>query len=207
MLTRQRMVDAAFELFAARGFQPTTFSSVAELAEVSEAFVYFTFHNKAGLLGAVLDARRGSPGEPNDVEQRDWYGAALVEPDPTRAIELMVIGGSGILERLAPLAEALAAAVRIDPGVAELHRDNMARKRAAIEALFQPLAERGALALPAERAADVFEVVQSLETFNGLVRDHGWTPEEFSTWSIGTLTTTLLRARHRPDETTKGMGS
>lgn len=54
---RQRIVDAAHELFASRGFDDTTVADVARAADVSPATVARYFPSKEGLLFSERDQR------------------------------------------------------------------------------------------------------------------------------------------------------
>ncbi len=48
--TRRRMLDAAHDLFVARGYTATTIGAIAERARVAPQTIYFTFTNKRALL-------------------------------------------------------------------------------------------------------------------------------------------------------------
>lgn len=52
--TRQRIINAAVELFAAQGVTETTTKAVAKLAKVNEVTLFRQFGNKHGLLLAVI---------------------------------------------------------------------------------------------------------------------------------------------------------
>ena len=52
--TRQRIINAAVELFAAQGVTETTTKAVAKLAKVNEVTLFRHFGNKHGLLLAVI---------------------------------------------------------------------------------------------------------------------------------------------------------
>ncbi|MGB3649960.1 MAG: TetR/AcrR family transcriptional regulator, partial [Rivularia sp. (in: cyanobacteria)] len=52
--TRQRIINAAVELFAAQGVTDTTTKAVAQLAKVNEVTLFRHFGNKHGLLLAVI---------------------------------------------------------------------------------------------------------------------------------------------------------
>lgn len=52
--TRQRLINAAIELFTAQGVSETTTKAVAELAQVNEVTLFRHFGNKHGLLLAVI---------------------------------------------------------------------------------------------------------------------------------------------------------
>ncbi len=53
--TRQRLIEAALELFSAQGVSATTTRQIAEKAEVNEVTLFRNFGNKHGLLLAVLE--------------------------------------------------------------------------------------------------------------------------------------------------------
>jgi AcrR family transcriptional regulator len=53
--TRDRLIQAALELFLSQGIQNTTTRQIANLAEVNEVTLFRNFGNKYGLLQAVLE--------------------------------------------------------------------------------------------------------------------------------------------------------
>ena len=53
--TRQRLVNAALELFAQQGITETTTKQIAEQAEVNEVTLFRQFGNKQGLILAVME--------------------------------------------------------------------------------------------------------------------------------------------------------
>ncbi|AFY96361.1 TetR family transcriptional regulator [Chamaesiphon minutus] len=54
-LTRQKIIQAAIELFASQGVNETTTKQIAELAQVNEVTLFRQFGNKHGLLLAVIE--------------------------------------------------------------------------------------------------------------------------------------------------------
>ncbi len=68
--TRQRLIRAALELFAAQGVTETTTRQIAELAQVNEVTLFRQFGNKHGLLLAVIA----------DSAVFTHLGESLVEP-------------------------------------------------------------------------------------------------------------------------------
>lgn len=68
--TRQRLIDAALELFVAQGITETTTKQIAELAGVNEVTLFRQFSNKHGLLRAVID----------EAAVFTHLGQALVQP-------------------------------------------------------------------------------------------------------------------------------
>jgi AcrR family transcriptional regulator len=54
-LTRQKIIQAAIELFGSQGVSETTTKQIAELAQVNEVTLFRQFGNKHGLLLAVIE--------------------------------------------------------------------------------------------------------------------------------------------------------
>lgn len=62
--TRQRLLDAASELFGTRGYERTTVREVAQRAGVDPALIGRYFHGKLGLYIAALRQRHGEAPAP-----------------------------------------------------------------------------------------------------------------------------------------------
>ena len=58
VVTRDAILDAATELFAARGVTSTSIDDIAGSAQIAKGSVYYNFESKAGLVEAVM-ARSG----------------------------------------------------------------------------------------------------------------------------------------------------
>jgi AcrR family transcriptional regulator len=76
--TRERILDAAEQLFAERGFDATSTSSIADRAAVPKGLVFYYFPTKSELLRALVSERLDlGPIDPN----------ALIAPgDPVRSL-------------------------------------------------------------------------------------------------------------------------
>lgn len=53
--TRERLLQAAIEMFAERGYAATGVDALCRRAGVAKTGLYWEFHNKVGLLNAVID--------------------------------------------------------------------------------------------------------------------------------------------------------
>ena len=53
--TRERLLEAAIEMFAERGYAATGVDALCRRAGVAKTGLYWEFHNKVGLLNAVID--------------------------------------------------------------------------------------------------------------------------------------------------------
>jgi AcrR family transcriptional regulator len=185
------VIEAAFESFVERGYQGTTMAGVAKRAGVSEQTMYFTFGSKAALLQDVMVAKRGAPDEPTAVMERAWVSDVLSEPDQRRALALVVEYATEIFRRLAPIADAMTAAVSTDEAFAADMDTISAQRREGIGRIVNELDAKKPLAIPVTRATDVLDVVQSMSTYNAFVRGCGWSNEEYKAWAYRTLTQLL----------------
>ena len=94
--TRRRILDAAGQCFASRGYAKTTVEEIASGAGVSKALVYQHFPGKEGILDSVLERTLA-----------DWT-------DATR-LEEMLEEGSGVLEGVARMLRTSLAYAREHP--------------------------------------------------------------------------------------------
>ncbi|MBE9138920.1 TetR/AcrR family transcriptional regulator [Nodosilinea sp. LEGE 07088] len=104
---RQRLVDAAFQLFSSQGVGATTTRQVADLAGVNEVTLFRQFGSKHGLLAAVMTEAELLAGpdhrfELNPVEQvpveqalRDFLAQCLEALDRLSELVRSVIGEAG----------------------------------------------------------------------------------------------------------------
>ena len=101
--TRQRILDAARELFLAQGFAPTTIAAVAERAELAAETVYATYGSKAGLLGGVVRAAVTRDDEPDDPPERRWVMELLELPDLEARLAAFARHTAATLELTSPM--------------------------------------------------------------------------------------------------------
>lgn len=102
--TRQRLINAALELFATQGVAETTTRQIAELAQVNEVTLFRHFGNKQGLLLAVIsesavfkdlgESLRKQANQPGSVYQalRDYASDRLQALEQVPELVLSVVG-------------------------------------------------------------------------------------------------------------------
>jgi len=75
---QEKILDAALELFASKGYASTPTSMIAKKAGVSEGLIFRHFENKQGLLNALM----------KEAEERlgQLFGPILFENDPKKVI-------------------------------------------------------------------------------------------------------------------------
>jgi AcrR family transcriptional regulator len=113
-LTRRRIVDAAAELFVARGYAGTTIDAVADRAGVSRRTVFTSVGSKVELLKTAWDWAVVGDDQPIPVVDRPEIARMRAERDPATLIELWVDQILAVGSRVAPLALVLSRAVDVD---------------------------------------------------------------------------------------------
>lgn len=76
---KEKILNAALELFAKEGYKPTSTSKVAKLAGVSEGLIFRHFKNKEGLLNAIL--------QEGEEQAKVLFADIIFEEDPEKLIE------------------------------------------------------------------------------------------------------------------------
>jgi AcrR family transcriptional regulator len=191
--TRRRMVRAAYRLFCEKGYVATTMEAIAREAHVAVPTLYFTFRTKGAILGEVLGAAVMGFDEPLGPEDAPWYRAFGAEPDPRRALKILVENTAPILRRVAPLLAATHAAAG-DPEVMAISGLSEDRRRDGYRLIVRQLAGKGGLrqGLTVARATDILLVLLGPQLFDALDSGRGWSPAETNRWVVEVLSQQLL---------------
>jgi TetR/AcrR family transcriptional regulator of autoinduction and epiphytic fitness len=197
--TRRRMLTAARDHFAADGFAATTMVDIAATADVAVQTLYYTFRTKGGLLVAAAEFVAAGEVDAEPVMDRDWARRALQAHSGVDVLRLVVENGTAIYRGIASLQRAITEA-QSDPVFAEYWSSTAARRKAGIARFVAHIDELGELKLPASQATDLVFVLQSHESYRGLVVNAGWSDEQFQTAMLALLSDALLTSsvpRHR----------
>jgi AcrR family transcriptional regulator len=122
---RDRILDAAELLFAARGFAATSTSAIARQADVPAGLLFYYFGSKQALLIALLDERSLLP----DVH-RLTHAASLADPRAT----LIAVGRRSLreIDRRGEVIRILIREAHVEPAVAERYQATRQALREAI---------------------------------------------------------------------------
>lgn len=182
------MLDAARELFIARGYGATTLVDVAAAAGVAVQTIYFTFGNKRSLLKELVDVTIAGDDEPVATLDREWFRAGIEAPTADEHLRRHVAGTTRVLDRVAPIIQMVELAAGSDPEIGGLWPDTDPRYTVQSAAARSLVAKPGARpGLTAGDAADVLYGILSPELYLLLVRDRGWSPERYERWALDTL--------------------
>ncbi|WP_238018816.1 TetR/AcrR family transcriptional regulator [Dactylosporangium sp. AC04546] len=187
--TRQRILQAAYELFVDQGYGATTLQGIAERAGVAVQTIYFAFGNKPSLLKELVDITIAGDDEPIPTMQRAWFLDALATDTAEAHLRAYVRGTCEVLQRVAPIMDVLRAAAAQDPSLAGMWpQDGDPRLEVHTVAARSLVAKPGAKAdLSVEHAADLLFGLLSPELYLLFVRDRDWLQDRWGQWVYDTL--------------------
>ena len=184
--TRQRILDAAKELFTARGVEKTSIGDIASAAGVSAPTLYALFQSKTGILKAVIE--------------RSFFGARYAEiakqaekaRDPEEILRITASISRVILDTereeigLMRGVSALTPELKAIETELETIRFTLQEARARLLVKSVPAARRLGLA----RVRDILWMYTGRDVYRMLVLERGWSSDEYESW----LTEALIKA-------------
>jgi AcrR family transcriptional regulator len=183
--TRTAVIEAAWRLFAERGYSATSIEEIAGAAGVSRATVFTSVGGKPLLLKTAFDVAIVGDDEPSSLPDRPESRAIRAEPDPRAYLAkyagLVVEMGS----RVAPIAEAVRGAAGADGDARRLWELHLAQRRKGAANVVSDLLGKGGrlrAGMTPDTAADVLWVLNDPGLYSHLVIRQGWAPERFRGW-------------------------
>lgn len=193
--TRTTIIEAAWRLFAERGYVATSIEEIAAAAGVSRATVFTSVGGKPVLLKAAFDVAIVGDDQPISLPDRASSREIRAEPDPrvylARYAGLVTETG----RRVAPIAEAVRGASGADPDARRLWDTHLAQRRQGAANVVSDLHAKQARLRPGlndAEAADVVWVLNDPGLYHQLVLGRGWTPARFEQWLTESLQWHLL---------------
>jgi AcrR family transcriptional regulator len=182
--TKRDILAAAQRLFERQGYAATTMAAIAAEAGVALKTVYLAFETKGGVLRGVWNALlRGEDDRP--VDEHAWYREVLDEPDPDRRLALNARNSTQGKLRVSAIAQVIREAAPTDEEIGALWDRIQTEYRENQRAIAERLDQDGRLApgLDVERAADILWTINHPNTWQLLVAERGWAPEEYQRWA------------------------
>jgi AcrR family transcriptional regulator len=186
--TRNRILEAAWREVLEHGIAEATIGRIAASAGVTRQLVYFHFSNRAGLLTAMARHRDEAGGFVAEV------GAARALP-PVEGFEHVLRAWCAYLPVMLPVARALEAALVTGDDGGSAWRQRMGELREALRIALERVAGDGRLATgwTAGAAADwAWSRIQP-STWQHLVGERGWSPDDYTERTVGSLLGELVR--------------
>jgi AcrR family transcriptional regulator len=193
-LARAAVVEAARDLFLARGYGATTIEAISEGAAVPPATVYRLFSSKHGILKALFDVSIVGDDEDVPMADRPQVRSLVTDGDPAQQLAGFVQVIVQVNARVAPLYRILVSAAGTDPDAAAL-LDDLTRQRQQGQRMISRSLARAAALRPELRERDAADLVHALlspELYALLVVDRGWKPDRYARWLEQTVVDQLL---------------
>jgi AcrR family transcriptional regulator len=190
--TRERILAAAYQLFATRGYLSTTMPDIAAASGVAVQTVYFVFHTKALLLEQVYATAVLGTDQVRPIDS-DWYRQAVTDPNPHQSLATMLAGVLSVAARLAPLAATMET---IDaPEVRAVQTDKEALRRHLHRSYVEHLKKTKALRreLTVDTGTDLFLGLCSPALFHQMTVTLGWSAKSWQSSLYDLLHHALLR--------------
>ncbi|PZG12785.1 TetR/AcrR family transcriptional regulator [Nonomuraea aridisoli] len=187
--TREKVIQAARELFITQGYGATSLQEVADRAGVAVQTVYFVFGNKRTLFKDVVDTSIAGDTEPVATMEREWFRAACAAPTAADQLRAHVRGTCQALGRVAPIMPVIAAAAATDPQIAAQWPDGPDPRYTVQHAAAQALAGKPGVrpGVSVATAADLLFGLLSPQLYLLFVQDRGWSPDAWEEWVRATL--------------------
>ena len=198
--TRQRLLDAADELFCRNGYQATTVTAIAAQAEVSVQTLYLAWGSKRALLRAAIDAAAAASSAAPEPEE--WLSTLRAEltadagPAPSAAEYLTAVSRlhAQVAERTAPYWRMHRQGAATDPEIAADWATIQAERRQTLIEVATTMPQRGRRPdLSADDITDTLWALTCLEVYELMTRAPGRGPLDFQSWLERTLITALCQ--------------
>jgi AcrR family transcriptional regulator len=190
--TRSRILDAAAELFVARGYARTTMKDIADRAGVARDTVHAVFGSKARVLTALIDVWLVPEGSVANVTQTPEALEIRDEVDPRRQIELFARWITAISTRLRPVFEILRTASAVEPEMAAVFEEMDRFRMKNMQVYARWFAARGPLRVSTRRAGEITWALASPDVARMFCDELGWSQSQYAQWLADALTRTLL---------------
>jgi AcrR family transcriptional regulator len=176
--TRRRIIAAARKLLEETGYTGMTIPEVAKAAGVAVPTVYAVFGSKKGIVSELLDAARfGEAYQSLIAEARKVMDPMVLLNFPSRF-------SRQIYEAEVPVENLLRGAGVVAPELAAVEEERNCQRYDSQVMVIDAL-ERAKLlraGLTRESARAILWTLTSREMFRMLVRERGWTGDEYESW-------------------------
>ncbi|MDP8929206.1 MAG: TetR/AcrR family transcriptional regulator [Actinomycetota bacterium] len=189
------MLNAARELFIAKGYGATTIEQIAQRAGVSKPTVFNVVGNKQTLLRTVRDVAIAGDDAPVPVAKRPAAANIANAPDQRSAVELIAHHLTNVATRYAEVQEVVhAAAASGDDQLRQLWEAEEQQRLAGARHWVGVLTDKGPLrdGLDTDTAVDILWLLMAPDNYYRLVNRGRWTSDKYQRWLNDSITRMLL---------------
>jgi AcrR family transcriptional regulator len=186
--TRERIADAAYQLLLEKRYEGMTIDAIAQRAEVSPQTVYAVFRSKAGILAELLDRTSFGTGYQDLVRQ------AREKEFPPDRLRFAARIARHIFESQSETIDLLQGVSLVTPELADLIKEREWHRYDSQKSMVDFISERGWLqpSINPGKARDILWAFTSREFYGMLVRQRGWSPQDYEEWLGNVLVSELL---------------
>ena len=191
------MLDAAFALFAERGYAGTTIAAIAEEAGVSPETIYLTVGGKRGVLEAVIELAISGDEEAPRTTRTSWWASVAELPVARDRLARMVEYSCAILGRTRPIHTVIRGAADKETFAAALGQPPPAGPPDRPDRAHPPppwrRPERRGSRSP--RHGQRYCALASPDLYHMVTVEFGWSAERHRSWLTELLVSELLGGR------------
>ncbi|HNP58374.1 MAG TPA: helix-turn-helix domain-containing protein [Gordonia sp. (in: high G+C Gram-positive bacteria)] len=184
--TRASIIAAAREILLAGGYDGMTVARLADTAGVSPQTVYNSIGGKAQVVKAVYDVMLAGDDDPTPMSQRPAFLALSTSSDPEAFFRAYAHLSRLIFERVGPLLGVLLQGgsggdADLRALVTTIEGERRTGNGHALDRLEE---SHGIPDLPGGRARlhDIVWTLTAPEVADRLIRQCGWSPDDYETW-------------------------
>ena len=187
--TRERILNAAFDLLREKRYERMTIDGIAERAQVSSQTVYVMFHSKAGILSELIDRISFGP------EYKDLVSKAMEREHPADRLRYVAKIARHIFDQRSEVVDILRGASLVSPELADLIEKREQQRYANQEHVIAFLNQEGCLRqdLNFKLARDLLWTLTSRELYSLMVQQRGWSSAQYEAWLGEALVEQLLQ--------------
>jgi AcrR family transcriptional regulator len=189
---RQSALDAAERLFLDRGYAGTLIADIAKEADLSVQTIYKVFGGKAGLVKGIYE--RGLLGREGDPAYERSDAMRTQEGDPRTIMRRWGELTTEVASVVSPIRLLIRSAALVDREMERLLRETDEERLTRMRHHARFLRQRGYLrdGVTLREATDVLWTCSSVELYDLLVLQRGWTHPRFAQFVADFMITALL---------------
>ena len=187
--SKRAVVEAAHELFLARGFADTTVDAISAASRVPIATVYRLFKTKTAILEQVIDTAVVGDDAPVPLGDRSVVKDAQAADDPKAMTAAWAHVARQVFDNTAALRLVLRVAAALDTEAAALQDSIEEQRRVGQARVARALADKGFLApgLKEAEARDIVYALMSIDTYRILRLEQRWSGARYERWLANAL--------------------
>lgn len=194
MEAQSNIIETARALFIAKGYAGVTIETIARQAKVAPETIYSVFTNKRTILARAVGSAVETDGDPIPVLLTSYIREVASERNQHRQIQMFAQRMLVFFSHVAPLVEVMRTAAKTEPEINNLLKKYLDDRFQGMGFFIDCLLANGPLrdGLSKLSAVETIWALASAEIYNLLIKDRGWSGEEYEVWLSQSLNRLLL---------------